>query len=537
MFFCQGRALLKMMRDIFTKMHMNAAETLQKRLRPPLITIWPKILLAIPFIIGLLLACRFIPYQRDDAYITYRFAANFASGHEIVFNQGGPWVEGFSSPLWFLLLSLAAKIVGPAQLPTMGLLLGVTSFLVLLLSGLIINRNVSKRASRVDSWRIFFTGSLLATLPAACYYAATGLETLLFALVVLCYSGAMARLLPIFIGILAGFFAAWVRPEGPWLLVMGLAQLLVTLNKGDKLSGLLRRKNMALLLAPLAGLIVLTLVRWYCFESLLPNTYWAKEPSLAAGLLYVLKQFSTPWYGLLLLAALVGGFWGGRPYSGFLAAGFAWVMAAALEGGDWMPLGRLLLCANILFTLAAGGLFRPLANNAPNLKSPLLAKVLVGLLLLPLLGANLYVIAKENRMADTSLYTLVDDGRKVVKWLQEEKIESVGLVDIGAIGFETGIDVFDFAGLTDPVIATSPGGHLEKTFSLDYLFETRRPQALVIRLLKPFEKKVLSSSGIEIRIMQDARFGQQYSLAKKILPDYLREPYYGLLLYRRNNIQ
>jgi hypothetical protein len=517
-------------------MAIGQTEASQKRLNSLASSIWFVLLVAVPFVIALVLACGFIPYQRDDAYITYRFAANFASWQEIVFNQGGPWVEGFSSPIWFLLLAMAAKIKGSAQLPTVSMVLGMASFLALLLIVMIISKNGKNRAFKQGDWQTFLTVSLLATLPAACYYATTGLETLLFALVVLCYAGAIARLLPISLGVAAGFCAAWVRPEGPWLMVMGFAQLLVLLNKGDKISGLLRRQNMALLLAPLAGLFFLTLVRWYCFESLLPNTYWAKEPELTAGLLYVLKQFSTPWYGLLLLAALLGGFLGGRIYLGFLTAGLAWVVAVVLEGGDWMPLGRMLLCANVLFTLAAGGLFHHLVNNASRRRISLHWKFLSVSLLLLLLGSNLYAVARENRYASTSIHTLVQDGRNVVKWLQKEKIQSVGLVDIGEIGFLSGINVFDFVGLTDPFIAHSGGGHLDKTFDLDYLFERRRPQVLIVRMLEPFEHGVLTSSDIEIRIMQDARFVQQYFLAEKILPGYLRNPYYGLLLYKRKNL-
>lgn len=489
-----------------------------------------------PVLAGLVLASGFIPYQRDDAFIAYRFAANFAASNEIVYNLGGQWIEGFSSPIWFLLLSLSSKIMGPATLPTVSMVMGLASFFAMLLFAIIISKHSKYRAPDHSRWQTFFIVSLLSTLPAACYYSVTGLETLLFATIVLCYAGATARLLPFSIGVASGFCAAWIRPEGPWLMVMGTTQLLFLLNKGERISGLFNKKNIVLLLAPLAGFISLVLIRWYCFGSLLPNTYWAKEPELITGLKYIYKNFTTPWYGFLLLSALVGGLTGGRIYLGFLVAGLTWIFAAVLEGGDWMPLGRMLLSANILFALAAGGLFAHTAgNNAPT-KTSLLRKFIAVPLLLLILASNISAIARQTVESRTTMYTLNIDAKDAIKWLQEEEVQSVGLVDIGEIGFRTGINIFDFAGLTDSYIAKAPGGLLDKEFDLDYLFEKRRPQVLIIRLLEPFKNNIIESSDIEIRIMQDDRFIQQYSLAAKILPAYSREPYYGLLIYRRTDL-
>lgn len=39
----------------------------------------------------------------DDAFITFRFSRNIAGGHGIVFNPGGPWVEGYTNFTWMIL--------------------------------------------------------------------------------------------------------------------------------------------------------------------------------------------------------------------------------------------------------------------------------------------------------------------------------------------------------------------------------------------------------------------------------------------------
>ena len=43
-------------------------------------------------------------FVSDDAFISLRYAANLLAGHGLVFNPGER-VEGFTSPLWTLLLA------------------------------------------------------------------------------------------------------------------------------------------------------------------------------------------------------------------------------------------------------------------------------------------------------------------------------------------------------------------------------------------------------------------------------------------------
>src|SRR4051794_14323626 len=49
---------------------------------------------------GFLLLCWLLRrFVTDDAWITIRYAQNLADGHGLVWNPGGPRVEGFSNPL------------------------------------------------------------------------------------------------------------------------------------------------------------------------------------------------------------------------------------------------------------------------------------------------------------------------------------------------------------------------------------------------------------------------------------------------------
>src|SRR5438477_7695350 len=42
----------------------------------------------------------------DDAMVSMRFARNLAEGHGLVWNPGGPRVEGFTNPLWVGMMAL-----------------------------------------------------------------------------------------------------------------------------------------------------------------------------------------------------------------------------------------------------------------------------------------------------------------------------------------------------------------------------------------------------------------------------------------------
>lgn len=95
---------------------------------------------------------------------------------------------------------------------------------------------------------------------------------------------------------------------------------------------------------------------------------------------------------------------------------------------------------------------------------------------------------------------------------------SVTAVDIGMLGFYTDSRIVDLVGLTDPVVAHSPGGHLNKKFNLDHLFVRHRPEALILRsTIRPeIENNRLircrPGSEIEGRILMDKRLLSDYRL-------------------------
>jgi hypothetical protein len=74
----------------------------------------------------------FTSYTSDDAFITYRYAENLASGEGFVYNPGER-VQGTSSPLYTLLLSAVAVACGPSILPVASRLISLTADVISLI--------------------------------------------------------------------------------------------------------------------------------------------------------------------------------------------------------------------------------------------------------------------------------------------------------------------------------------------------------------------------------------------------------------------
>ena len=55
-------------------------------------------------------------YTYDDAFITYRMAANLASGHGFVYNPG-EWHLGSTAALYGLMLAALGWLFGPDRIP------------------------------------------------------------------------------------------------------------------------------------------------------------------------------------------------------------------------------------------------------------------------------------------------------------------------------------------------------------------------------------------------------------------------------------
>jgi arabinofuranosyltransferase len=471
--------------------------------------------------LGLAASVAYLPCVLDDAFIAFRYAENLARHGELTFNPGRAPVEGFSSPLWMLSLSAVAWLFDKASLAPAAAGLGLLCFASsLLLAGSIAQRLTAREAatSQIGS---LFSIALLALCPSACFYASTGLEPMLFVLVTLCVAGSALGVAPRSLGGACAALASWVRPEGPFLLV---PLALIALRHRER-----RRDVLSLSLCLGLGSVALLALRLSVFSDWLPNTFYAKAPQPWAGLRYLAELLITPWLLGPLVLGNLGALWGGRSFRTFAWIGWSWLLAAVLEGGDWMPLGRFALPAIASFAVAAAGC----ATLTP-VRARLGYALLSAASVLSLFATSARVETQQRQRR-----TLYHEGRVMAAWLKRAQVRSLALMDIGEIGFMLDSEIVDLAGLTDEKIGHGPGAHLEKRIDTHYVLAERRPEAIVLRTKRPPFRSdgnvdpEAASSQPEFDLLVAPQLRADYQLLFSLVPETSRASFYGALVFLR----
>lgn len=292
----------------------------------------------------------------DDAGISYAYARHLAEGEGPVAVVGGPWIEGYSNPLWVFLLALVhlvglpitegAKVLG-ALLLALGLAAGAAWLAI----------------SEGRSWRTI--GAVEAAFAIAVVLCAelavwvpAGLENALFMALLLALFWLDAREAehPEAFGAsgLCAFALSITRPEAAMYAAPLVAIKLVQAWRGREPV----RQALTAVLAFVLPLGVYHVGHYLVFHEVVPNTYYAKPP-WTGGAAYLQSTARESGLVYLLPLALVGVF--GRVRRVLLVvwacvAGSAFVL---YSGGDWMPHARFLsLFGACVVLLAARGLSR-----------------------------------------------------------------------------------------------------------------------------------------------------------------------------------
>lgn len=291
-----------------------------------------------------LLTLLFLPIRAiDDAFITFRYARNLASGDGLVFNLGER-VEGVTSLSWTLLLAFVETLRLPIE--PAAFVLGVAFALLALRESYLLGRGLGASA-----------GACLAAVALVAVHgrfwlvAANGLEGGLFAfLAVLVARKTVDRADPRSIGLLLGLLFM-TRPESLLVLPVVLGYQVLARGGGAGKIGALSQAGLTAA-AALAVVGATTVWRFAYYGAPFPNSVTAKSvlsagpeallANLASGLSYTVR-FEIAHMPLIL----------GTAFALILApkAKALWfcllVVAAELpavlvNGGDWMPHYRLL---------------------------------------------------------------------------------------------------------------------------------------------------------------------------------------------------
>ena len=281
----------------------------------------------------------------DDAYISFRYARNFADGKGLVFNEGER-VEGYSNFLWTILLGLLMKLFR-VDLMFWAKLLGILFSLATIALLYFFSQLLLGRKSLFN----LFPALFLALNPYYAHWAVMGLETNAFIfLVVLTFYLAIREqkrkkfMLSPFVAALA----IMTRPEGPLFVIPPLILFAAWLvwRREIKIERILTWASQFLVL-----FLPFFIWRFIYYDDILPNTYYAKlgqNVGHSRGLAHLFYFYFTQGWGFLnlwLIPLLVALLFPNR-YSIITVSGLLLSCYYVYHvNGDWMPNYRFMLIA------------------------------------------------------------------------------------------------------------------------------------------------------------------------------------------------
>ena len=395
----------------------------------------------------------------DDAYISFRYARNFAEGNGLVWNPGDRPVEGYTNFLWVILLSGLYKT---------GISLEAASrFLSLLFSFSTILLVYRASADLWDDRNAWVAPFVLALSGPFALWASSGMEMTLFAF--LCFLATyryLTRGMSVVVGCVF-FLATLTRPEGLIFFGITVAHWLAVrlYNKQP----LLNRKVVAVILAFAIPYAIYFFWRYHYYGFLLPNTFYTKVGSTSAQIIRGVKYAAafvvvTVLPVFVVLAAIVPS---QRPAIVYcLSIITALTGYIVIVGGDYMTMFRFFVPLMPYIALLLAGLFPFLLNRfRPALRAAIYC-VLALLSILPSLNLEAFsrfVPAPEIywRMRSTTYPRLsfqrwsTNRFRLIGKWMDRNisPQDSLAFEAIGIIGYYCRLKIYDMSGLNDLHIA------------------------------------------------------------------------------------
>lgn len=385
----------------------------------------------------------------DDAFISPRYAQNLVDGKGLVFNANEK-VEGFSHPLWTLLLVLPAYL--SCNVILFAKIIGVISWIAILA----VSQHILRRHFTAPAGIVALLGTFIATSIALIYYSIAGLETIFYAMQIVLMNYLLLEKRPLAASIVAAFIAV-SRPEGVLYILPLAAWLVVNRTRW--------RTWYFYLIIPGLMTFLLLLVRWIYYHAILPNTFYVKvhtQGSLFAFIstqtLILIKYTFTsfcPGDLMLFFAILYLVLFNRKKYiamtlSIVMAAFFIWVSSL-----DWMPFGRFYVPVMPLLAIFS---FAAVHETIFSLVRGGKRTWLVYLcLLIPIVfnAINTHYQIKELIAGDRVNPALNSRGHiEIGKYLRDNATPGEKAVtnEIGAIGYYSRLNVVDMIGLTDKKI-------------------------------------------------------------------------------------
>lgn len=513
-----------------------------------------KFLYAALFVFPVIVFIFFPRWTVDDAYIYYRYAANFAAHGALTWNAGQPPVEGYTGVALPAVMAGFVKTHWPPE--TASHTFGVAAYFLGLLFLVLISREIGSGAIGQ-----LVAGALYAAAPILFTHAFSGLETTWFLAALLATMYALAVSLRDRPGraradaavVILALVTSLIRPEG--VVIAMLVFLVLGFSRYRR--GGFRALALEAALGYVLPALAYFLWRYHYYGYLLPNTFYIKSTGkftlsnitdlsrflaryfaapLAAAMLYVAVEYDN------LIAALRQEKNAGRSTARRAIAVILGIFCAILL----IQFTRAHLMMNFayrfyvpllpLIWLAIGWAIDRGWRTVKETKNgqPLRYRFLLGVGLAVVVYQGLFYAAKlkeEYVFARDEKIMIETTHSAVGRWLKQFVPANEWLavyMDAGAIPYFSGLKTVDFGGLNDTALAH---GRLSPEDRINYFF-SYNPGAAVFTSDAPDS---LVSTAEAATITADSRF-QRYTLVKKYAtPTGLSIKYYEFV-YLRNDL-
>lgn len=398
----------------------------------------------------------FRDYAPDDAFITYRYALNLASGQGFVYNPG-EHVLGTSTPLYTLVLAVG-HLITRVDIPRLSNLIGVMSYGAASIIFYMLGRNRDRRAAMFASL-LFVTNPILM--------ASLGMETPLLLLLTMAaiaahVSGkrlvaALVLGMLIFLRFEMGLFAAllgvadWLRSRHPpiWLWPTAALGAIGAILVWAEFGQLVPQSAIAKLAGYRLPFLVGGLVIWEIYANQL-RAFYILLITVVLGLYYALRTASKqlpPGYRILLVWGAIYGL-----AAAILAGSFPWYYAPLMPALAVLVSAGSGLVAEILAVLLTS--WRASADKGA-FNSTILALLMVGMAALQTASWTRAWVSGPEDVVDSRVQTYL----QISNWLVEhaEPGSTLASFEIGALGYYTDLYVIDLSGLISPDILPDLG--------------------------------------------------------------------------------
>jgi uncharacterized membrane protein len=478
-------------------------------------------------IIFLIQCIHYFNHTLDDPFISFRYADNLVAGKGLVYNEGER-VEGFSNPIWTLLMALCAVVGlsgGELRLLWCAKILGIFFGLCTIYYLFFVSKKYFAEGINGPLSSMFLVFS-----PYFAFWCMSGLESSLYTFLFLISTTQLLKegdLAPT--GLASAIILLILCLTRPESIILFVPFALIKFID-------IRRAGLEKPLTPLAVwaatfiscMIVLTIIRFAYYGDILPNTYYAKT---YGGGLQFLNGFYYWFFGfgkvalypILAVIIFIPIFIKEKngSYAKLLAIFGVYSIFIIYSGGDWMPgyrfLAHLLPIMMVLLSFALTTLYDKLSK--PGKYRFVVNTFLVVIALIAIYGQykqykfihRHYHIFGSGFKGISSESMVMSDYLDFARELGEIANENdyVALGEAGLIPYISKVRIIDCFGLMDKHIGRLKG-RLHYKFDAPYVLN-REPECIL--LLGKIEEGELKSKFLYSKeLYENGEFRRNYNL-------------------------